>query len=128
MADNGYVTSRIYTSRGEIPIVGAVVTVIKNGDSAPVLLGKRTTDKNGTTAPITVAAPNPALSESPSDIAPFSVVDVRVDHPGYYTVFIRDAQVFPNRTTVIDTAMIPLSENESYDNKAEEFTVTPQDL
>lgn len=128
MADNGYVTSRIYTSRGEIPIEGAVVTVIKNGDSTPVLLGKRTTDRNGITTPVTVAAPSPTLSENPSEIKPFSEVDVRVDHPGYYTVFIRDAQVFPNRTTIIDTALIPLSENESYDNKAEEFRVTPQDL
>jgi len=128
MADNGYVTARIYTSRGEIPIKGAVVSVIKNGDSSPVLLGKRTTDKNGTTTPVTVAAPSPSLSEHPSEVKPFSEVDVRVDHPGYYTIFIRDAQVFPNRTTVIDTAMIPLSENEAYDNKAEEFRVTPQDL
>ena len=128
MADNGYVTSRIYTSRGELPIVGAVVTVIQNTDTTPVLLGKRTTDKNGNTTPVTVAAPSPSLSENPSEIKPFSVVDVGVDHPGYYTVFIRDAQVFPNRTTVIDTAMVPLSENESFDNKAEEFTVTPQDL
>jgi len=128
MADNGYVTARIYTSRGEIPIKGAVVSVIKNGDSSPVLLGKRTTDKNGTTTPVTVAAPSPTLSENPSEVKPFSEVDVRVDHPGYYTIFIRDAQVFPNRTTVIDTAMIPLSENEAYDNKAEEFRVTPQDL
>ena len=40
MADNGYVTSRIYTSRGELPIAGAVVTVIQNTDTTPVLLGK----------------------------------------------------------------------------------------
>lgn len=128
MADNGYVTSRIYTSRGELPIPGAVVTVIKNDEVPPRLLGKRTTDKNGTTTPVTVPAPELSLSESPSDIKPFSVVDVRVDHPGYYTVFIRDAQVFPGQTTVIDTAMVPLSENEAFDNKAEEFTVTPQNL
>ena len=128
MADNGYVISRIYTSRGELPVEGAVVTVIRNQGSAPVLLGKRTTDKNGTTAPITVAAPSPSLSQSPSDIKPYSVVDVRIDHPGYYTVFIRDAQVFANQTTVIDTALVPLSENEEYDNKAEEFSVTPQEL
>lgn len=128
MAENGYVTSRIYTSRGELPIQGAVVTVIKNDSDPPILLGKRTTDKNGVTTPITVSAPEMVLSESPSDIRPFSVVDVRVDHPKYYTVFIRDAQVFPNRTTVIDTAMIPLSENESFDNKAEEFVQTPQNL
>lgn len=128
MADNGYVTSRIYTSKGELPIEGAVVTVIKNDAEPPILLGKRTTDRNGTTTPVTVPAPDLALSERPSDITPFSVVDVRVDHPGYYTVFIRDAQVFPKQTTVIDTPMIPLSENEKFDNMAEEFTVTPQNL
>jgi hypothetical protein len=128
VAENGYVAARIYTSRGEIPVEGAVVTVIKNDTDVPTLLGKRTTDRNGSIAPVTVPAPELSLSERPSDIRPFSVVDLRVDHPMYYTVFIRDAQVFPRQTTVINTELIPLSENELYDNKAEEFKVTPQNL
>lgn len=128
MAQNGYITARIYTSRGELPIEGAVVTIVSNETNPPTLVGKRTTDKNGLTAPVTVSAPDQSKSESPSDTVPFSVVDVRVDHPRYYTVFIKDSQIFANRTTIIDTELIPIVENESYDNMTEEFTVTPQNL
>lgn len=128
MPENGYIKARIYTSRGELPIEGAVVTITQKGTGLPVLLGKRTTDRNGLTTSVTVAAPSRSLSESPSDEVPFALVNARVDHPKYYTVFISDAQIFSGETTMIETPLIPLSENEAYDNMAEIFEQTPQNL
>lgn len=128
MAQNGYVSARIYTSRGQLPLIGAVMTVLSNESDPPRLLGKRTTDKNGLTTSVTVSAPDESLSESPGDITPFATVDIRIDHPDYYTVFINNAQVFANQTTLVDTGLVPLIENESPDSKNEEFTQTPQNL
>lgn len=128
MAQNGYVSARIYTSRGQLPIQGAVMTVLSGGTGTHALLGKRTTDKNGLTTSVAVNAPNEAESEAPSEGRPFAEVDIRIDHPEYYTVFINDAQVFANRTTLVDTGLVPLIENESADSMAEKFTETPQNL
>ena len=128
MAQNGYITARIYTSRGELPVIGAVVTVTQDVGGRQNILGKRTTDRNGQTAPITVSAPDRALSENPSDETVFATVDVRVDHPLYYTVYIKDAQIFAGQTTLVDTPLIPLIENESHSNRADDFVQTPQNL
>ncbi len=128
MAQSGYLVARIYTSKGEIPVIGAVVTVSKNMGGRENIIAKRTTDRNGQTAPVTISAPDKALSESPTDQMVFSVVDVRVDHPLYYTVYIRNVQIFAGETTVVDTELIPLIENEEHSNRADEFVETPQNL
>ena len=126
MAQNGYLTSRIYTS--SLPVEGAVITVIKRENGRQEIVGKRTTDKNGLIAPITIPAPDEALSMEPSDAVVFSTVDVRVDKEGFYTVEIKDVQIFGGQTTVVDTPLIPLPDNQNYGDRAEEFVQTPQNL
>ena len=128
MAQNGYLIARIYTSKGELPVIGAIVTVSKNIGGRENIIAKRITDRNGQTAPVTISAPDKELSENPTNEEVFSVVDVRVDHPLYYTVYIRNVQIFAGETTVVDTALIPLIENEEHSGRAEEFVETPQNL
>ena len=105
----------------------AVVTVFQKGNP-PTLLGKRTTDRNGITTAISVSAPDVNLSETNAPGVPFALVDIRVDHPNFYTVLINDSQVFAGQTSLVNLAMIPLAENEVYNNMLEEFTTTPQNL
>ena len=126
MAQNGYLTSRIYTS--SLPVEGAIITVIKRENGTQEIIGKRTTNRNGLIAPITISAPDEALSLEPSDATVFATVDVRVDKEGFYTVEIKDVQIFGGQTTVVDTPLIPLPDNQSFDNRAEEFVQTPQNL
>lgn len=128
MAQNGYVAARIYTSRGSFPVEGAVITVTQNVDGTQRIIAKRTTDRNGQIPLITVSAPNEDLSQSPGNGEVYALVNVRVDKPLYYTVLIKDVQVFAGQTTVIDTPLIPLIENEEHTSRAEEFTQTPQNL
>lgn len=128
MAQNGYIAARIYTSRGSLPIEGAVITVLENIGSTKAIVGKRVTDRNGQIPLITVSTPNENLSQTPGNGNVFTLVDVRVDKPLFYTVLIKNVQVFAEQTTVIDTPLIPAIENEPYSNKAEEFTETPQNL
>ena len=128
MAQNGYLAARIYTSRGSFPVEGAIITVLKNNNGTQSIIGKRTTDQNGQIPLITISAPDENLSQSPGNGEVYTLVDVRVDEPLYYTVLIKNVQVFAGQTTVIDTPLIPLIENEEHTNRAEEFTQTPQNL
>ena len=128
MAQNGYLSARIYTSNGSLPISDAVVTVTQTEGGRTNILGKRTTDQNGLIIPIPISAPEEALSLEPSDMRVFSLVDVRTDKSGFYTVIIKNVQIFAGQTTVVDAALIPLPANQLFDDKAEEFTETPQNL
>ena len=128
MAEHGYVSARVTTSNGDLPIVGAVLSVILNDSNMPTLLGKRTTDTNGLTTSVPVPAPDKSMSLSPSEEKPYTNVDIRVDKDGYYTVFIKDAQVFAGETSVAGVSLIPFAENEQFDNMSEIFQETPQNL
>lgn len=128
MAQNGYLAARIYTSRGSLPVEGAIITALQNVGGTQNIIGKRTTDRNGQIPLITVSAPDEALSQSPGNGDVFALVDVRVDASLYYTVLIKDVQVFAGQTTIIDMPLIPLMENERHTNRADEFVQTPQNL
>jgi len=128
MAQNGYLAARIYTSRGSFPVVGATVTVLQDESGTQNILGKRTTDRNGQITPVIISAPDESLSLSPGNGEVFTAVDVRVDKPLYYTVIIKNVQIFAGQTTVVETPLIPLAENEEHTNRADEFVETPQNL
>lgn len=128
MAQNGYLTARVYTANESIPIKDAVVTVIKNDSGTTDIIAKRTTDKNGLIVPIVISAPDESLSLEPGDSDVFTLVDVKVDKEGYYTIYIRNVQIFAGQTTVADTPMIPLPDNQKYNDKFEDFVETPQNL
>ena len=126
MSDFGYFTARVFTSRGEIPISDASV-VIENYDSSSIL-GARVTDDNGRITPIIINTPSKSESQSPGEEMPFATVNVRISHPGYYTRYIRNAQVFEGETSVADAELIPIDYTLDYPFRAIEFTVTPQNL
>ena len=128
MAQNGYLTARVYTANESIPIKDAVVTVIKGDSATSDIIAKRTTDKNGLISPVAVSAPDESLSLQPGNSEVFTLVDVRIDKEGYYTVYIKNVQIFAQQTTVADTPMIPLPDNQKYNDKSEDFAETPQNL
>ena len=128
MAQNGYLAARIYTSRGSIPVEGATVTVLSSQGDRSNIIGKRTTDRNGQIPLITISAPDEVLSLSPGNANVYTIVDVRVDEPSFYTVFIQNVQIFAGQTTVVDTPMIPLEEKAPPQSRSDEFTQTPQNL
>ena len=128
MAQNGYLATRIYTSRGSIPIEGATVTVLSSQGDRSNIIGKRTTDRNGQIPLITISAPDEVLSLTPGNANVYTIVDVRVDEPSFYTVFIQNVQIFAGQTTVVDTPMIPLEEKASPQSRLDKFTQTPQNL
>ncbi len=127
MAEFGYFTARVYTSKGEIPVSDASV-VIENYDMSSIL-GARVTDEDGKITPIIINTPKRSESQSPgAQEAPFASVNVRISHPRYYTYYIRNAQVFEGETSMADAELIPIDYTADYPFKAFDFNVTPQNL
>ncbi len=129
MASKGYITANVYTAREVVPISGASVMVIRKNGDKDELVGFRLTDMDGKTEIIEVDTPDSALSMEPGNGEPFSVFNIMIEHPMYYPVLVRDAQVFGGQITQQNVEMIPIADNPSPPkNNIEDITVTPQNL
>ena len=126
MAEYGFLTARVFTSRGQIPIEGASV-VVETADTGSIM-GARITNRNGHTLPVRVETPPVSESEAPGRGVPFESVNVRISHPKYYTIYIRNAQVFSGQTSVQQAELIPIEENDRVPFRLGDFFVTPQNL
>ena len=129
MASEGYIRVQTVTSRAEIPIRGATVTVTgKDADGRRTLLSLQRTDESGFTK--TVSIPTPALANSLSpDLQPgWTDVTVTVTHPGFEGIIVDRVQIFPGITTLQKFFLIPLSGFPGAFDETERFDVPPQGL
>lgn len=124
----GFLIAQVYTSRGAIPIEGASISIYTDLPEGKNLLGNRSTDLSGKTTLIPLEAPDRSLSQQPSQTKPFASYVLQADHPLYYTVQIRDIQVFDGSTSVQNIEMIPLEEWSQNDQRLKVFSVTPPEL
>ena len=124
----GYIVAQVYTSRGVIPIKDATVSVTQEKDNKRILVGVRKTNENGRTSPVLIETPDEELSTSPGNPAPFAVCNLHIEHPDYYTMFIKDVQVFANTTSFQTASLVPIEEQANNKSPVETFQVTPQNL
>lgn len=124
----GYITAQVFTSRGEIPISDASVSVTSSSGGRKTLQAFRTTDRSGRIQPIAIETPAGSISLAPSSERAFAICDIRVDHPLYETVVIKDVQVFEGITSLQRVQMIPLAENMELAGMTQTFNVLPQNL
>lgn len=110
----GYLSTRIYTTRLELPISDAIVSVVSRNDTDKyTLIGVRISDKNGKTSPIPIETPAPAESQTPNTSPAYALLDVWVEHPDYKLVEVRDIQIFPEVESVQEIALLPLSRSQA---------------
>lgn len=130
MLQSGSLLVHVFTSRAQLPVSGATVTVAQRGqDGRYELLSVLMTDSSGLAGPIILPAPDLDLSQGPGQAIPFSSYTVAVEHPKYNMALFKDLQIFSGVETVQNVPLIPLSvpaANEESD--ASQTTVTPQDL
>lgn len=125
----GTILTRVYTSRAQIPISGATVAFTQRGtEGRHVLLAVRVTDENGHTAPVQVATPDAAASESPGTAAPFAVCDIWAEAPGYELLVVENVQVFPDTETIQELELIPLPEQMDALLPEHPVNIPPQNL
>lgn len=126
MPDTGTLVTRVFTSRGQLPVRDAFVSVVQHQGDGDHLLDLQTSDRSGTTAPLTIDTPPLASSQSPGGGTPFALCDIWVEHQGYQLLHIRDVQIFPDTISVQDLPLIPLSSAEG--GTVGTVTIPPQDL
>lgn len=124
----GFLVAQVYTSRGVIPIEDASVSITSEHPDGRRLHSFRSTDLSGKTSPASLEAPDRSLSQHPSQEQPFAAYTLQVDHPLYYTVLVKNIQVFDGSTTLQNVELIPLEEAAAYDQRLTTFPVPPPDL
>jgi len=124
----GYIIAQVYTSRAIIPIMDASVSITQEKEDKRVVIGFRKTNENGKTYPVTITTPNEELSLSPGLRTPFTTCDVQIEHPDFYTIFIKDVQIFANTTSMQNAELVPIESGANTKNAVEAFRVLPQDL
>lgn len=123
----GNMVVKVSTAGRLIPVEGAKVFVVrKNGGRNDTILALRTTGRSGIADSIEVETPARWTSTSPGNEEPFAKVDIRVEHPFYYTYYITDAQVFAETESVQNVELIPLAI--PTENRTETVNITPQNL
>ena len=121
----GYIQAKAYTSRAQLPVEDAAVSVV---DENGRLLGLRTTNSSGLTTPIRLEVPDPAQSQSPGNPRPFVTVNLYARAEDYEQVLVRGVQIFPGTVTTQELQFVPLSELPASRNRVEVFDTPPQNL
>jgi len=98
----------VATASDTRPIMNAHVIISKRDGNKEEILRTFATDASGRTPVIELSTPPLSNSLSPGMPIPYSVYNVRVDYPGYYTVENIDVPIFPGNIAVQPINLIPL--------------------
>ena len=115
MESLGYLVVHVTTARGAIPLEGAAVHIRSNEDADTTpradILYATTTNRDGNTERIPLAAPPRESSMSPSEVPPFSTYHLEVRREGYGMQSFIALPIFSGITAVQPVDLVPLSED-----------------
>ena len=125
MSANGSLQIFAYTSKAQIPLQDAAITVT---DSSDQVIALRLTNRNGQLdTPIYITVPDRIESEAPNPPErPYGIVNLYARAEDYELIHVENIQIFANTQTDQYLAFIPLSEFPESFNKEETFITTPQ--
>ena len=127
MPYSGTLMTRVFTSRGELPVEDAAVSIVQhNANGRQQLVNIQTSDRSGNTLPITIDTPDTQSSQSPGQPEPFALCDIWVERAGYQLLLIQNVQIFPNIATIQNLPLIPLANTGG--RPANRVDIPPQDL
>lgn len=122
----GRLKVQCFQGESYVPVEGCKVTVEPSGsNSNRNYRVDLTTDSSGATNVVSLSAPPLAYSQEPSDNAPYSLYDIKVERSGFETTVIKEVQVFPERTALQD---INLVESSNRASRADVVVVLPNTL
>lgn len=125
--EKGYILVQVSVALESLPLENARVEIYAHRGEERELISTSLTDPEGKTQRLEVDAPDIVFSETPDNgTVPYSLFDIFITSEGFYSVAVRDMQVFPQRTSVQYVNMIPLPEGV---NEGENIIVVkPQNL
>lgn len=109
----GRLRVRVTEAGGNLPVMGAVVTVSEYTDSGEgELLYSLRTDAGGLTEAVMLPAPPASESIRPGSARPYALYNIDITYPGYYPVEDVGVPVFDRITAVQPVNLLPLSEED----------------
>ena len=110
---------------GSTPISSATIRISSTGQPETVIEEVRT-NAIGQTEEIELPTPSEALSMEPSAEQPYSEYNLEIIAPGFETVEIIGAEVFPNTTSIQNANMMPM--DDALGTSAESFVIPANTL
>ncbi len=107
------------------PIPGATVRIVSENEPERTL-AQSVTDSQGQTDEIELMAPPLEYSMAPGANKPYSEYTLYISAPGYETLEINGAEIFPEETAIQNAKLLPLAEGEP--DSAELFVIPDHTL
>ena len=118
ISEVGYLTVRVSTAGGAIPLEGAAVNIRSGNVDEPNIIYALTTNSDGLTPTVSLATPPRSASTSPQNsVPPYAVYNVDVYAQRYAPAFFHNVPVFSGINSVQPAVLLPNIEN---------GTVTPE--
>ncbi len=118
----GYLTVRVTTARGAIPLEGATVNIRGNDENSSTILYSLLSGNDGKTPRVALPTPPKENSEAAGGASAYATYNVDVFKEGYVPLYFHNVPVFPSVISVQPAVMVPrnsLSGNESAQNTDE---------
>ena len=126
---SGTLAVQTYIAGGAIPLEDANVIISKdNPAGGEELIKILQTDANGKTETVELPAPPAVNSQSPGNGRKYYTYNIRIDHPGYYTVENRNVPVFAGNKSIQPIEMIPLPYGEEKGKRITFVEAEPREL
>ena len=122
----GYLIIRVSTALGAIPVQGAKVTVRdgvgETDGTGGGVISVLTTDRDGKTERLPLAAPPRSISLTPGEALTFANYNIDVEAPGFYRLFFHQVPIYDGVTSIQGAALIPIAENGNSDGVSDDET------
>ncbi len=103
----GYLTVRVSTASGAIPLEGATVNIRGSVPEDSAVIRSLTTNSDGLTPTVTLAAPPRSASQSPDTSAPaYAVYNIDVFADGYIPAYFHNVPIFAGINSVQPAVLI----------------------
>ena len=117
----GYLTVRVSTARGAIPLEGAQVDVRSTPPDLTAgrgdVIASLTSGADGRTALLPLPAPSRTSSMQPGNTQPFSTYQIEVYLEGYTNQTYQNVPIFDGVVAIQPAILIPLPENGRTDSR-----------
>lgn len=111
----GYLTVRVSTARGAIPLSGATVNIRGGEDDNSSVIYSLISDGDGRTPRVSLPTPPKENSDRPGGGVAYSTYNVDVFKEGYIPLYFHNVPIFPSVISVQPAVMIPAVSTEKRD-------------
>ncbi len=121
----GYLTVRVSTAGGAIPLEAASVNIRSGDIESTTPIYSLATNSDGLTPTVSLAAPPREASQTPEDTSPaYAVYNIDVYADGYIPAFFNNVPIFTGINSVQPAVLVPNTADPSL-NPSRHITETP---